>query len=344
MMRRWFVRLLIGAALLIASAAPAAAQCQPPYLVEWPSANPVWRFCWLPPDASSGPSGSGLELSHVFYRNRRVFWRLNMPVLNVIYDQPSGFCGPTYRDWLYELQAFQADNVIQPGYAEPTKPTLTVCDSPGTDVGTFEGVAVQKLSDRLVMTSQTRAGWYRYINRMTFYLDGRMEPAFGFTAVTYPCVNQAHTHHGYWRMDLDVEGASADRIQERRRFLFFFKYWATLGTEQTRLRTSSSLRRWRVRDGNTGRAVEVVPGSLDLPGGDGFGGPDVWALLYRGTETDDGGATGGPMGDAQHITPYVNGESISSRDVVLWYRVGHRHMSGASCTMVGPTLRLTGGW
>ena len=327
--------------LLTGVATNAAAQCQPPHLVEWPAGNPVWRLCWLPPDASSGPDGSGLELSHVFYKGRRVFWRLNMPVLNVLYDSATaGFCGPTYRDWLNELQAFQADNVVQPGYAEPPKPPRTVCDTPGADVGSFRGVAVEKLPDRLVLTSQTRAGWYRYINRMTFFPDGRMEPAFGFTAVNHPCVDRAHTHHGYWRMDLDVEGAADDRIQERRRFLFF-TWWATLDREQTRLRNASNSRRWRVRDGGTGRWVEIVPGHHDRRGGDPFGGPDVWALLYRGAETHDGGSTGGASGDAQHISAFVNGENIAGRDVVLWYRVGHRHERGPSCTMVGPTLRTS---
>ncbi len=37
-------------------------------------------------------------------------------------------------------------------------------------------------------------------------------------------------------------------------------------------------------------------------------------------------------------------ESIVPRDVVLWYRVGKRYLSGPRCTMVGPTIRLTGGW
>jgi hypothetical protein len=333
-------------ALVVVAAAPGAAfaQCAPPHLVEWPAGNPVWKFCWTPPDASAGPDGSGLQITHAFFRGRRVFWRLNMPVLNVLYDaQTAGFCGPTYRDWLNDLQAFDANNVIQPGYAEPTTPPRTVCDAPGADVGSFAGVAVERLADRVVLTSQTRAGWYRYINRTTFRLDGTIEPMFGFTAVQHPCVERAHMHHGYWRMDLDVEGAANDSIRERRRFLFF-TWWSTLSREQTRLRNSSNSRRWRVRDNGTGRAVEIRPGIHDTPGGDPFGGPDVWALLYRGTETDDGGSTGGPGGDAQHITPFANGEAIAGRDVVLWYRVGHRHERGPSCTMVGPTLRLVGNW
>ena len=343
--RLFVIRLvLLASSGVLAQASSAAAQCQAPYRIEWPSANPVWTLCWTPPDASSGPSGSGLELRHVFYKGKRVFWHLNMPVLNVLYDQPSGFCGPTYRDWLNELQAFDANNVISPGYAEPTTPPKTVCDAPGADVGSFAGVAVEKLNDRLILTTQTRAGWYRYINKMIFFPDGTMQPQFGFTAVSYECVNKPHMHHGYWRFDLDIDGAANDVIKERRRFLFFFRKWVTLSSEQTRLRTSSNSRRWQVVDASTGRGIRVEPGPHDAVGGDAFGGPDVWALRYHGNEIDDGGSTGGQAGDAQHITPFVNGESVNRQDVVMWYRVGLRHEHGPHCTLVGPTLRAVGSW
>lgn len=339
--RSWRSIILIALGAFVLADVIQAQPCTPPYLIEWPTANPVWRMCWLPPDASSGPAGSGLELRHVFYKGRRVFWRANVPVLNVLYDAGSGFCGPTYRDWLNELQAFQADNVLQPGYAEPTQTPKTVCDAPGADVGSFAGVAAQKLADRLVLTTQTKAGWYRYIQRITFFPDGTIEPQFGFTAVTHECINKPHMHHGYWRFDLDIEGAANDIVRERRKFLWFFKTWSLLEIEQTRLRTAGNFRQWRVLDKGTGRGVEIRPGHHDEVGGDSFGGADVWVLRYHANETDDGGSLGG---DQQHIDPYVNGESVNGGDVVLWYRVGHRHESGPSCMLDGPRLVLVGNW
>jgi hypothetical protein len=335
------VTLVLLASFLYAQTA--GAQCQPPYRIEWPAANPVWTMCWLPPDQSSGPSGSGLELRYARYKGKLMFWRASMPVLNVLYDAGSGWCGPTYRDWLNELQAFDADNVLQPGYAEPTHPPTTVCDHPGSDSGTFAGVAVEKLADRLVLTTQTRAGWYRYIQKLVFRPDGSVEPQLGFTAVTHPCTSEGHTHHGYWRFDLDIDGAANDRVQERRKFLFFH-WWRTLNPEASRLRNAGNSRRWRVRDRRTLRGVEIRPGALDAPGGDPFGGSDVWALRYHGTETDDGGSTGGALGDAQHIDPYVNGEGIDGQDVVVWYRVGFRHEHGPACHLVGPRLAAIGSW
>jgi hypothetical protein len=164
-----------------------------------------------------------------------------------------------------------------------------------------------------------------------------------FTAVNHQCVSQAHDHHGYFRFDLDIEGAASDRIRQRYRFLWF-TWWSTIGSEAKRLRLASGSRRWRVLDKVTGRGVELWPGPMDGVGGGSFGGSDIWALRYSGTETDDGGSSGGVSGDAQHIDPFVNGQGIDGADVVMWYRAGHRHPSGLTCSIVGPKLTLVGGW
>jgi Cu2+-containing amine oxidase len=266
---------------------------------------------------------------------------MNVPVLNVIYDPSPTACGPTFRDWLNELIPFQANNVVSPGYAEPTVPPVTVCDNPGADVGTFQGVAVEKLSDKLIFTSQMQAGWYRYIMKVTFYLNGDIEPQFGFTAISDPCIFEPHKHHGYWRFDFDVDGAANDIVQERQDFGIPVNF----SKETTRLRDYTVGRRWAVQDKNTRRGVEVFPGPNDGVGGDRFGGPDLWALLYHSDEKDDGGymqLVQNPM--AQHISPYVNGEVIKSQDVVLWYRIGHYHASGPQCMLLGPKIHLFGNW
>src|SRR5262249_25784284 len=313
-------RSLVVLLTFVAAAGAAQAQCTGIHQVSWPAVNPVWTFCWIPPDASSGPDGSGIELRHVFYKGRRVFWKANMPVLNVQYD-PGG-CG-TFRDWFNQLSVFDANNVVSPGYAEPTTTPKTTCDAPGTDPGTFRGVALQKLSDRVILTSVASAGWYRYIEKWTFHLDGTIEPRMGFSAVAAPCVNKAHTHHGYYRFDFDIDGFPNDMIQRR----WFFFFWLTINPEATRNRET-----WRALDAS-GRGYDVVPGPNDGPAPDAWAGSDGWMLRYHFNEEDDGGATGGAMGNAQHITPFVNGESIDHQDVVLWYRVAVRHDMGLACSI-----------
>lgn len=334
---------LVVLSIVVASSSSSYGQavpgyCSPPYKINWPAANPVWSLCWVPAENSSGVDGSGLEIRHAFYKGKRVFWQAHIPVLNVKYD-PGGCGGSSlsYRDWQNQPRAFDANNVISPGYAEPTVPPTTVCDHPGSDSGSFTGVAVEKGTDQLILTTQLQAGWYRYIQKWTFYLDGTIEPRFGFTAVDYYCTTKPHNHHVYWRFDFDIEGASNDWISERN-----FLFWTNRTTEISR-KYSVLGRRWRVRDKGTGRGYLVIPGTSDGVA-DTWAVADVWALLYRFTEIDDGGATGGADGDAAHMSNFVNGENINGRDVVIWTHAMNRHATGIGCHFVGPTLKPIGTW
>jgi hypothetical protein len=90
-------RLLLGAAAAWLAASRLAAQpsCTPgnEHLMSWPTANPVWQFCWVRPTGSSGSNGSGLEIREVYYNNHLVLKRGHVPILNVKYD-PGGCGGP----------------------------------------------------------------------------------------------------------------------------------------------------------------------------------------------------------------------------------------------------------
>ncbi len=103
-----------------------------------------------------------------------------------------------------------------------------------------------------------------------------------------------------------------------------------------------------MRDKKNNNGYEVVPGVHDDSApADAWGVADIWALRYHASEIDDGGATGGPSGDAVHLNKYLNGEDIDGHDVVLWYRAGFRHVSEpghVGCGTVGPTLRPFGAW
>ena len=149
--------------------------------MSWPDADPVWQFCWLRPPDSSGPNGSGLEISNVYYNGHLVLKRGHVPIVNVLY--PEGGCGGCYRDWMWSRkQGYLANNVISPGLRGADEPLpQTVCELQATwgdcpplappetceDAVCFAGVAAEKLADRLIMTTQTSAGWYRYTMRWT---------------------------------------------------------------------------------------------------------------------------------------------------------------------------------
>ncbi len=220
--------LAFAAAVLATGTALAQPSCSgDETLMSWPDVNPVWQLCWIRPQDSSGPNGSGLEIRSVYYNGHQVLKRGHVPIVNVLY--PEGGCGGCYRDWMFSEQGYLSNNVISAGYAEPTSPCpQTVCEieatmgdcpsltPPDTCPGAvcFTGVAAQKLPDRLIMTAQTSAGWYRYTHRWTFHLDGRIEPFFGYTAVNNPCLSLTHIHHAYWRLDFDIDGAPNDLVTE----------------------------------------------------------------------------------------------------------------------------------
>lgn len=325
---------LVLAFVLIGHRDAAAQACDANHHISWPTANPVWDLCWTSPENSSGIDGSGLEVSDVHYKGRLVLSAGHMPVMNVKYD-PGGCGGPdlSYRDWANQPVRFDANNVIRPGYAEPTLPPRTVCEMPGADVGAFTGVAAEKRADRLILTTQLQAGWYRYIVSWTFFLDGTFQPGIRFTAIANVCTPLPHYHDVYWRLDFDVDGSQNDAIEELNGGV-----WTTLTSETTRLHSPATGRLWRVRDKVTGTAYELTP-DADADVANAWSVADLWALRFRATEIDDGGATGGLNGDQTHIDRFVNGESIDAQDVVLWYRTGFRHVGPADCEPGGPTLR-----
>lgn len=330
---------------------PLAVCTSPGRLMQWPSStDPVWEFCFNAPSASSGPNGSGLEIYNVYYNGHLVFKRAHVPILNVLYA-PGG-CG-CFRDWAYSEAVFQTDNVITSGiggYAEPTTPPRTVCDNGGThgDIGTFHGVAAEKLSDRLILTTQFSAGWYRYTMKWRFYLDGRIEPWFGFAAVnTSSCVQSTHTHHVYWRFDFDIDGAIKDQVLEepRRDRGGTFPTGTLLASEIVRQTNTPGAAAWVVRDGaRNGRGYRLIPGAeAGLPP-DSFAVADAWFLKYKPNEIDDSGQSGPSC--AIKFNNYVNNEDINGADVVMWYRGGVFHLGGDldDCHQMGPTLVPVGDW
>jgi hypothetical protein len=360
MMKRGWPVLVFAGVIVAMTARVAAAQpaCNlaGEHLMSWPDANPVWQFCWLRAPDSSGSNGSGLEIRNVYYNGHLVLKRGHVPMLNVEYTQTSCGC-ICYRDWEDQQDYFHADNIITPHvYAEPTAPAITVCDAGGgSDVCTqgqancFDGVAAEKFADPLVLTTQFEAGWYRYAMRWKFYMDGRIQPTFGFSAVSSGCVSCTHKHHAYWRLDFDIDAATPNVVTEgpnpsqppppghggpRPRLV-------ALPNETMRVVNYPGIT-WSVTNPNTRRGYRLVPGIETALPADQFSEGDLWALAYHANELDDGHGLGNCPVD---FGPWMNNESLNG-DVVLWYRSGWLHVGGdlADCDQVGPTLYPVGDW
>lgn len=347
-----------SALLLVAVAAlfsPIAASAGHPnctgdeHLLSWPDSAPLWEMCWLRPLESSGGNGSGLELRDVYFRGQLVLKRAHVPILAVRY-LPGG-CG-CFRDWAFAEQTFLADNEIFPGYAEPTSPPVTICETGGSggDVGTFKGVAVEKNSTELILTTHMEASWYRYKMTWTFYPDGTIVPFFGYAAIDAFCITFTHHHHNYWRLDFDINGADHDTVVETNTGLSPL----TIQLETTRNWIDAGTA-WEITDSETNLGYRLLPGAgpgsqdLQMPV-DWFGEADAWILHYQpGGELEDLDIS--PDGTQysfcrNRMAAYANAESVEDTDVVFWYRGGAEHMGGEvdTCERVGPLLVPIGDW
>src|SRR5262249_26220187 len=45
------------------------------------------------------------------------------------------------------------------------------------------------------------------------------------------------------------------------------------------------------------------------------------------------------MADAQHLDQFVDGERIGNADIVVWYRIEHRHAGALNCFLHGPKIK-----
>jgi hypothetical protein len=334
--------LLLG---LLAAAPGASAQCTGANHVQWPSAaNPVWDFCWTRPSQTQQPNGEGIRLTDVKFRGIQVMKQGGLPVLNVKYD-PGG-CGGSglcYRDWFDQESAFSCAPSPSSGYCTgTTTPPDTVCNHPGSTSGSFVGVSVHDQGDHLRLTSQAMAGWYVYISTWEFYPDGRMVPGMDITAVNNSCVAFTHNHHGYFRLDLDVDGAAADtayRVRGSGMAAGAINEKQT--TERSYVDAETERTQWRVASAGSRTRVHVIRENRDgFATGDAFGVADGWLLTYKaGQELNDSSS-----GCAINI-PYANSEAVENTDLVLWVHAMVRHIGEAGgvsheCFQFGPTVKV----
>ncbi len=285
----------------------------------------LWRFLAVRPAASSGTRGSGVELRSVHYRGKKVLRRAHVPILNVKYDNDA--CGP-FRDWQFQEGLIHADgNELAPGILQCTGPAKTIFDT-GSDTGNYLGVGVYEENGDTVLVSEMEAGWYRYLSLWRLTEAGIIKPRFGFAAVQNSCVCERHHHHAYWRFDFDIVGAQFNQVYEHNvpPVAGSTDPWRALNFEVRRARNPARQRHWRVENTQTREAYLILPGpndgvaklSPDWP----FPRGDVWILRNQGNlEFDDGVDRTGPPCEAE-LDRFVTGESISNKNVVMWY-AGH---------------------
>ncbi|KAL1923853.1 uncharacterized protein VTP21DRAFT_8833 [Calcarisporiella thermophila] len=299
----------------------------------------LWEFEVIRPSSSSGTKTkrSGVELRGVRYKGKKVLYRAHVPILNVKYENTS-ICGP-YRDWQWEESTFEAYGVdIGRGIRFCSQPPRTILESK-SDTGNFRGVAIYVVGQQIVLVSQLKAGWYRYISEWRLHANGTIQPRFGFTAINNHCVCNKHTHHVYWRLDFDIRTAGNNIVREYNDPPIFSSKYHTKSYEINRLKSVSHRRHWEIRNAAGGDSYALIPGSQDGMADNEFGYGDLWVLKYHKNELDDGRTLIQGEDAKADLKRFVNGESVYKKDVVLWYAAHFSHVIHHELgRVVGPDL------
>ena len=332
--------------------------------VSWPTNDPIFELCYLGPNTSSSVDGSSLEIRDVYLNGHYAIERSHIPMLFADYDD-----GHTcYRDWKDTLSNFlKADQVENPTRAaittcdvsiSPTQQvescpffdlsTATVGDKVGSAADCFAGVQVEKYADRMVLTTNHSAEWYKYSSRYTFYLDGRIEPRFGFGNSNGTNSHITHWHHAYWRVNFDIDGPDDDQV---------FTDANLMNAEFFDLRNQGTNRNWTVKDSVTGRGYRVEASAEDYlvsgqTTGNLFHTTDVMVTKYKlynnGTLTEysDSPGQNNLNNCAMNQNQLVNGETLVGEDVVFWYRAAVNDIAnqGMVCKFAGPIFYPVGDW
>ncbi|MDJ1140434.1 Ig-like domain-containing protein [Marinicella marina] len=353
--------------------------------VGWPTLEPVWEMCYLSPENSSASRGSSLEVRNVHLNGFLVLERAHIPMLFANYS--SGTC---YRDWKDTSSNFLRADAIE----NPTRPAITTCDisvdedlpvgncpfqdvSPGGSgtVGNANDctsqVQVEKYDDRMVITTNHSADWYKYSARYVFHEDGRIEPRFGFGNSDGTFSGTTHWHHAYWRFNFDIEGGDNDLV-----YIVDQNGENLQTTEFTDLREITSGKAndpntfddevtWLVKDSVSGRGYRMVPGfdgdsqlgfidDYSVPADpslDNYHEVDVMVSRYKlinGSLTEYSDTPGqNSLGNcSMDETRIVDNETLVNEDPVLWYRAAVNDIAnqGMLCKTAGPTLYPVGDW
>ncbi|MBA3785145.1 MAG: hypothetical protein H0X15_06350, partial [Acidobacteria bacterium] len=132
-----------------------------------------------------------------------------------------------------------------------------------------------------------------------------------------------HFHHVYWRFDFDIvspinniyqieigpAGSTEDLI-------------SPIINEVTRLRDFSVYRSFIIQNSTSNEAYILSPNLTDGTT-DAYGGGDVWFLRYQAGIGGEPAELNDPnTSTAANLAPWLNNESLSNQDSVIWY-AGH---------------------
>jgi primary-amine oxidase len=346
---------LVSARGLAEDPAPAIGSGNP---VEWEG----WKFRW------AIRQRAGLVLTEVEFRGRKVLKYAGLEEIFVPYDPGQ----PRPEDSIDGMGI----NLIEliPGKDCLPGTTCQMMDAQGKTIGKRlvgmheESTGLAYVHDQgraygkmLVLWCASKLGNYTYFIRWKLRDDGRIMPEVGLTgdlghlregesSPTGSLVERkadgksvwapSHVHNFYYRLDLDIDGAENDVVEEfdhyqdqPGRSLASHDRWTPISKEGARSMNSGTFRSWRVADRvsknqyGLRRSYELVPGGTGVFRGaahETFAQADLWVTRFKPREFPFSAADRRII--RQALPTYTNDEDVDGQDVVVWYAMHVHHV------------------
>jgi hypothetical protein len=302
-----------------------------------------WSLFWRIPD----PKGGGLEVWWADFMGHRVMWKGSQPFAIVPYHHPlkpfgNGQIQPpppefTFKDGLgarCEGAAFTALKHWAPN-ARNDKTWFATPDTQAVRVDLEPETSFDPAT--LTLSAKFQCGWYQYVHRWEFNSYGEIHVDLGMGGELHPMnPDKAHTHHMYFRIDLDIDGFASDVFEVFAHHGFDDAVLADEWTVQTNqgkhLLDPATSRKFRIRDlvSTIGPGVPPRGYEIEIPaqaGTDSHSTADIWATIYRGDHIEQGEEVGASDCSDRELEQIATGpfDTNAGSDIVAWVVVRHHH-------------------
>lgn len=333
--------------------------CSAPYQVDELLDNGArWQMCWERRDAE------GIVFHDVTYtpdggQPVEVLGRASLAQIHVPYDDD----GARFHDLSdYGLGDFNMETLVGADcpdgnlVADPDTSEDVICRTVSPTGYSYKDYGEVGQGTSLSMFSTSCIGAYCYVVAWNFDSDGTIRPEVGATGTLqrddgprragWPIGGGryavAHLHNFYWRLDFDIDGTPTDdRVEELEALPAANSGRAILNntrraftTEVSRRVAPGSFRSWRVRDLTTRNADnhpvswELLPNTDHIfrgPSYEPFTQRELYVTRNRTCERYASHNPGFP-GCANNVAVFVNGQSLASQDLVVWYGSSFHHL------------------
>ncbi len=315
-----------------------------------------WDMCW------EHRSREGIVYHHVFYTPKngareQILYQAAIAQIHVPYDDN----GARYHDisdygigggYMHDLKAAECPG----GSLKQFSGKKVICQQVENRGLAHHSSSESLQGNALSLFSVSSVGAYHYIPQWRFYDDGTIEPSMGATGSLQRFGNSgdttrgwimdsnnrvgiAHLHNFFWRLDFDLGSSGSDDFIEELNFnLQSGKRQRTATqffSETAREVNPASLRSWRIVDGNSTnsnahkKSFEILlaeSGHKDKgPSSEPFTHNDFFVTKSDSCEKF---ASHNPTtnGCKRNLAEFVNGQSISGQDIIVWVGLTFYHM------------------